>query len=373
MVYANVSTPVFHVKRLRLWLPLLLAAGACESPSDVLPGPGDWVPAASGFGVRLTAAPGPDVVRSILPDGRILFRARDLPPFGAGWVLASIRLDSGPAREEAALYRRAFLADMGSLTAADGRRVLALWTASVPGIDACPTPAPAAPGVVWVELVELGLTDGTPIAALPTRAVRTGAVTGAGTGNLRVRVSPALREADATGGNPFGPALAQGGSIVYSDGDSLWLARIDGSDDPLFLGIGAYPATSPDRRLVAFARPVGLDSTIANYVVPVGIGVCLQEHVEVTNTGWQVVVLDLDSRTETVLGAGLEPVHDPLAARVLARDGGLVWYDLSGAARSDLAGSAGSFAPAISPDGSILAFSRSDNGNTDVFAIRISR
>jgi hypothetical protein len=309
----------------------------------------------------------------VLPDGRILFRTRDLPPFDDGWLLASIDPEGGPAREEVAVYRRAYLDDMGSLATSGDRRLLTLWSASVQGIDGCPPPAPAPPGVVSFALVELGSVDGTPIAALPTRSVSTGAVVGSGTSDLRVRVSPALRESDATGGNPFGPAFARDGAVVYSDGDSLWLTRLDRAAPPVFIGLGAYPATSPDQRLLAFARPISADSTVEVFVVPLGLGVCVQEHVEVRPGGWQVVVLDLESGSETVLGPGLEPVFDPLAARVLARDGALVWYDLGTGGRSELSGSDGSFAPAIAPDGSLLAFSRSDNGNTDVFAVRITR
>jgi hypothetical protein len=227
--------------------------------------------------------------------------------------------------------------------------------------------------VVSIALAELGSVDGTPVAGLPTRELSTGAAVGSGTGNVRVRVSPALREMDANGGNPFGPALARDGAVVYSDGDSLWLAGLDSGEEPEFLGLGAYPATSQDLRLLAFARPVSVDSTAVQYVVPVGIGVCIQEHVEVTAAGWQIVVRDLDTGDETVLGAGLEPVFDPMAARVLARDGALIWYDLSTGDRSALPGSDGSFAPAIARDGSILAFSRSDNGNTDVFVVPLIR
>jgi hypothetical protein len=312
-------------------------------------------------------------VRGALPDGRILFRTRDLVPFDRGWLLASIHPDGGPAQEEVAVYRQAYLADVGSLTAAGDRRVLALWVPSVPGIDGCPPPAPPPPAVVSIALAELGSVDGTPVAGLPTRELSTGAAVGSGTGNVRVRVSPALREMDANGGNPFGPALARDGAVVYSDGDSLWLAGLDSGEEPEFLGLGAYPATSQDLRLLAFARPVSVDSTAVQYVVPVGIGVCIQEHVEVTAAGWQIVVRDLDTGDETVLGAGLEPVFDPMAARVLARDGALIWYDLSTGDRSALPGSDGSFAPAIARDGSILAFSRSDNGNTDVFVVPLIR
>ena len=362
------------MKHLRYWLvPLWLVASACESPSDVLPGPGDWVPGSSRFGVRLTVASERDVVRGALPDGRIVFQTRNLAPFGSDWIVASIHPDTGPAREEAAVYRQAFSADVGSLVSTDDRRVLATWTRSLQGLDGCPAPAPAPPEVLGITLYELGPADGTPVASLPNRSAGTGAVTGSGTTNQRVRVTPALREMDASGGNPFGPALARQGSIIYSDGDSLWLTSLGAGTDPEFLGLGAYPAVSPDQKLLALARPVSVDSVVDTIVVPVGIAVCVQEHVEVTSAGWEVVVLDLDSGSETVLGPGLEPVFDPLAARLLARDGGLVWYELGSGARTEVPGSAGSFAPAITAGGSIMAFSRSDDGNTDVFAAPISR
>jgi hypothetical protein len=323
--------------------------------------------------VRLTVASGRDVVRGVLPNGRIVFQTRNLAPFGSDWIVASIHPDTGPAREEAAVYRQAFAGDVGSLVSADGRRVLGVWTRSYQGLDGCPSPAPPPPDVLGITFYELGPVDGTPVASLPSRSAGTGAVTGSGTTSQRVRVSPALREMDASGGNPFGPALARQGSIVYSDGDSLWLTTLNAGTDPEFLGLGAYPAVSPDHRLVALARPVSVDSVVDTIVVPVGITVCVQEHVDVTAAEWLVVVLDLDSGIETVLGPGIEPVFDPLAGRVLARDGGLVWYELGSGARTEVPGSTGSFAPAITAGGLIMAFSRSDDGNTDVFAAPISR
>jgi hypothetical protein len=200
-----------------------------------------------------------------------------------------------------AVYRSAVLTELGSLVVSEDRRVLTAWVGSDPWIDGCPKPAPPPPSVLEISLYELGAVDGTPMASLPTRSASTGAVIGSGTDFKRVRVSPALRELDASGDNPFGPALARRGSVVDSDGDSLRMVSLGTSTDPELLGLGAYPAVSPDQRLLAFAMPVSVDSVVETYVVPMGRGLCTQEHVEVTNDGWEIGVLDLDSGIEVVL------------------------------------------------------------------------
>jgi len=387
--YAGIST-VFHVKHLR-WLPgaLFWALGtfACGSPSDVLFDEPPFTPVEVEPGVfRVTFGSGPAVARGFLPDGRLLFRAYDLPPLDRDWLLVSVPPGPGRIREEAAVYRNALLDDLGHLVATDERRLLVVWRAPVPGQHGCPDssmtavgfpgPAPRTPTPIDISILALSETDGTPLAAIPTRFVATGLVEGAGTLQQRVRVHPVAREVDRTGGNAFGPVLLPGGSeMIYSDGERLWrVAPADTLAAPQLLGLGAYPALSPDGQILVYARPVGLDSVVRTFSVPIGIDFCTEEHVEVSAAGWEVVSRDLGSGVEEVIANGLDPAFDPLGGRVVVRADQLQWVDLGTGTVSPIPGTTGAFGPSVSPDGEVLVFSKLDGPtNSDVYFIRIAR
>jgi hypothetical protein len=201
-------------------------------------------------------------------------------------------------------------------------------------------------------------------------------VQGEGTLAQRVRVHPAARDVDRTGGNAFGPVPLPGGTeMIYSDGEQLWrVAPADTLAAPQLLGLGAYPALSPDGQTLVYARPVGLDSVVQTYSIPVGIVICNEEHVEVTATGWEVVSRDLASGVEQVVADGLDPAFDPLGGRVVVRSDQLQWVDLATGAVSPIPGTVGAFGPSVSPDGQLLVFSRLDGPtNSDVYFVRIAR
>jgi hypothetical protein len=186
-----------------------------------------------------------------------------------------------------------------------------------------------------------------------------------------------MRDVDRTGANAFGPVLLPGtGTLVYSDGESLWRASaVDTASAPEFLGLGAYPALSPDARTLAYARPSGLDSTTRTFHIPVGLVMCVEDFVEITAASWELVVRDLASGTEQVLANGIDPAFDPKSDRLVVRGGSLRWLDLAtGESSAAIPGTAGAFSPVLSSDGGTLAFSRLNSPtNSDAYFVRITR
>lgn len=354
----------------RAWslLAILAFQFGCESPDDTVFDPSPSEPIATSAGNRLTHGAGPDVVRGVTSDGRVVFHTRDLLPFDSGPLVATIAVDGGPAREEAATYRRGLRQTAGTIAYAPGRRVLAAWTTPVPGAHGCPPPAPDPPPVVYVTLYELSETDGAPIPSLPQEPVPVNAVAGAATNSQRIRITPAQRELRDLGANPFGPVPLPDGSLAFSDGERVWRGRAGDATPATLIGDGAYPALRPDGVTLAYARGVGVDSTSQTYAIPVGLGFCVQEQVEITSTGWQIVLHDLGTGQETPLGDGLEPAFDPLAPRLAIRLGGeLRWLGLDGTDLGPIPGTAGAFSPAIAGDGSVIAYSVAGSDGTDAY------
>jgi hypothetical protein len=377
-----------------LSLAIVLSAGglglACKSVSDVLFEPPAFTPLPDQQGrFRVTFGSGADVVRGFMADGRLLFRAFDLVPFGDGWILASVPPDGGQVREEAGVYRPVFVDQMGALVSDGTRRALALWKPPIPGFHGCPDssittlgtpgPAPRPPSPLALTIYSLPLQDGVPISSLISRDVPIDVITITHGSSLfeRVRVTPVLRDVARTGNNAFGPVLLPGTEdMVYSDGERLWRASIvDTTVPPLLLGDGAYPALSPDGRSLAYARPLGLDSTEQIFTIPVGLVGCVQTQVEITASAWEVQVRDIESWEEQAVTDGMEAAFDPLRARLVVRAAGeLQWFDLATLSSVAIPGTRGAFAPAISPDGSLLAFSLfSDSTNIDVYLVKIDQ
>jgi len=386
---ASAAEPGFQAgNNWRVFLAVAVVVAACEAPSDVIVEPASYSPVKESNGrFRVTYGAEPAEPRGFTVDGRLVIRTRDLQPFGPEWVLLSVPVDSGYVREEAAIYRQALIDEMAALGVLGSRRVLAAWTSPLqsPGggyEDGCPGPAPPVPSPKAFTLYDLPPDDGVALRGLPTRSVDARVVTpGTVAGpfntftNVRVRVTPAMQEVRARGGNPFGPVLVPGGSdVVYSDGEGIWRASMaDASQPAQLVAAGAYPALSSDGNLLAYARPLGVDSASQLFIVPVGLGTCIQEHVEITATGWEVVVRDLSSGDERVLGDGIEPQFDPLSARLVVRVTDLVWIDLAAGSRASIDLTVGAFAPTISPDGNVLAFALADGVNASVFFLPIAR
>jgi hypothetical protein len=352
-------------------LGLVLLTG-CGEPNDTVFVRPAAAPEEIGPGLfRVTWNPAPDVVRGFTPDGaRILYQSRDLPGLGAGWYVLSVGVADGAVREEASVYRRALGDPLGQLVITSTHRLLVTWRAVADGVANCPT-CPPPPTAVDVAIRRLPLQDGGPLSGLPSRVFVLTNHTAAACSH-RVRLDPVEQLVEARRVNPYGPAeLADESVGFYSDGDAVW--RYDPADPaapPDSLGLGAFPALSPDGALLAATVPTGMDSTSA--FCSVGLCPCVQETVTFTSTGWETLLYDLAAGTVRSLGPGSEPAFDPLAPRVaLRRADALYWIELATGTATKIPGTEGGFAPAVAPDGSRLAFSAQTYGNSDVFFVRL--
>jgi hypothetical protein len=361
-------------------LPLL---AACAEPDDVLFIPPPVPPAEIAPGLfRVTWNPAPDVVRGFTPDGaRIVYQGRDLPGTDPGWSLLTVGVTDGVVREEARIYRLALTDTVAHVVLGASDRLLVTWRAVVDGQVNCTT-CPPPPAAIDFAVRRLPLTDGAPVSALPTRNVplpnylvaattcADGSIDAAGMHRIRVR--PADLEIQLRRVNPFGPVeLADRSAGFYSDGEVLW--RYDPADPaapPDSVGPGAFPALSPDGLRLAAAVPLGLDS--ASGQCASGLCPCRQETVTITTTGWAVLLYDLAGGSVAPLASGLEPTFDPLAPRLaVRRPDGLYWVDLASGDAAPIPNSDGGYAPAVAPDGSILAFTAGRFDNPDIFFVRI--
>lgn len=360
---------VFHVKH---WAALFVGAVAlcCDPVEDLIYPPSDVTPVPEGR-FRVTFNTGPDVVRGFTPDGRIVYRTRGLPGLEDRWGIVSIDPAGGAATLEAAVYQLA-LEGSGQLQFDPGGRVLVLWKEPLPAVHGCPSPAPAPSPVVEIALLRLKRTDGLPLAQIPIRSLTLPTLSGAGTGNQIVRVTPADMELRSDGVDPFGPTVAQDGSgaAYVSDGETVF--RVNLRDAALGLETvtsGAFPSVSRNGRLLAIAVPVALDSTVTVDTVSSGLFVCVQETRTIRAGSWEVRVVDLRNGSLRVLGAGLEPEFAPDGTRVLVRrETGLEWIGLEADQPARIAATDGAFAPALSPDGRTIAFSLMRD-SADVFFV----
>ncbi|MDH3497211.1 MAG: hypothetical protein OER21_10630 [Gemmatimonadota bacterium] len=372
---------MFHVKHrlvVAAWLVGGCLAGTvlagCDPPPDAIFTAPTVEPIEAGGRFRITFNSGPDVVRGFDPGGRLLYRSRGLVPFGEEWALLSVPPDGGTVREEVAVYRAAVTSPVANLRFDPTGRTLVLWREPVADVHGCGDPAPSPPSVVGLTLYHLPPRDGAPLSSVPARALELPNVSGAATPTQRVRRTPAEFEATLRGADPFGPAVVPDGSAaIVSDGDSLWrIALGDPASPPEFVAVGAFPAVSPDGRTLAFAEPVGLDSTTTTTVVPRPFVSCVQTTVTISAAAWQVVLYDLASGGQAVLAPGLEPHFDITGARVLVRRDALYWVSRADGSEEALAGTSGAVAPALSPDGTRVAFSLGPVATADVYFVRLN-
>jgi hypothetical protein len=372
----------------RSWSALFVGIAsviACAEPDDTLftRPPVPPVEIAPGL-FRATWSTGPDVVRGFTPGAdRIVYQSRDLPGFQRGWAVFSVSLTDGGVREEAGIYRLALPDSTAHVVIGSSGRLLVTWHTVGPGgvtcdNQDCRVPPPA----IDVAVRRLPLTDGVPVSALPLREFalpnhRTEARTcGTGsvdpTGHHTLRLRPADREVELRRVNPFGPVeLADGTAGFFSDGETIW--RYDPANSavpPDSIGPGAFPALSADGLRLAVAVPLGLDSTTSQCFA--GLCPCVQDTWTITTNGWDVLLYDMAGGSPVTLAAGLEPVFDPLEARVVVRrSGALHWVTLATGESTPIVGTDGGYAPAISPDGVILAFTAERFDSPDVFFLRI--
>lgn len=363
----------------------VLAAGlsitGCDTPDDEIFTPPVVEPVEVDGRLRVTFNPGPDLVRGFTPDGaRVLYRSQGLTGFGPEWRILSIPVTGGEVREEAGIYRAALFDSVAQLRFDPGERTLVTWKFGPPGIGHCGSPAPVGPTAMLLVLYRLDEVDGRPLSALPTRVIPTPSVIKSVIVfppilNLRITILPAELEIRTFGVDPYGPAVDRAGVGYLSDGATIW--RIDLADPttpPDSIAQGVFPSLSAQGDQLAFSVPTGLSTVTDTTVVPFGLGVCVQETITIRVTGWDVVLYDVAAGTSAVLGEGVEPQFDPVGGRVVVRrTDGLYWIDLGTGSASFIAGSEGAYSAAVSPDGSLLAFSaRGAEGGHDVFLLPLN-
>lgn len=239
-------------------------------------------------------------------------------------------------------------------------------------------PAPAPPWAGW-RFRLLPATDGGAISNLTTSAREFPVFVGTGhdsTGALyttkRIRIVPAIAEADSLGSNPWGPALSGDGHAYLSDGEAVWRYDLaDATGAPDSVTVGAYPVLAPDGGTLYFARPTITDSTETVTVVPWTLFVaCTQTMVRYLVDGWTLYSRDLASGAEQALGDGAEPSLAPGGRLLVRRPDGIYLTDLSGGEQLLMADATAS-TPIESPDGRLLVFTSRRSGNADIFVLHL--
>ena len=327
---------------------------------------------------RVTFNEGPDIVRTFSPDGsRLLYRSSGLVGFGTEWRILSIPIKGRTVTEEAALYRQVLLAPVGNIEFNDEYRILVLWRPPVPpDVGGCGNICPLRLPTWELTMLRLEPSDGAPLSALPTRSAILPVLNSNPDTNVThdVSIIPAQQEIVDFLADPFGPTMLPGSSIgIYSDGETLW--RFDAADPsapPELVGPGAFPSLSPDGKRLAAAVPTGTpDTAITVCTVPALIS-CVEWIRDIRTPGWLTIVYDVETGSSDTIASGLEPIFDLTGERLLVRRTmGFFWVDLDTGGEEFVPLTEGGFAPALSSDGTLLAFSSKMSGNIDVYLVRL--
>ena len=368
--------------RLRCLSPLtatLVLYTNCSTPDSTIfvPPPVGPVEIAPGL-FRVTFNEGPDIVRTFSPDGsRLLYRSSGLAGFGTEWRILSIPIKGGTVTEEAALYRQVLLAPVGNIEFNDEYRILVLWRPPVPpDVGGCGNICPPRLPTWELTMLRLEPSDGAPLSALPTRSAILPVLNSNPDTIVThdVSIIPAQQEIVDFLADPFGPTMLPGGSIgIYSDGETLW--RFDAADPsapPDLVGPGAFPSLSPDGKRLAAAVPTGTPDTAITVCTVPGLISCVEWIRDIRTPGWLTIVYDLATGSSDTVTRGIEPIFDAGGQRLLVRrTTGLFWIHLVTGSEESVPLTEGAFAPALSPDGTLLAFSSKRSGNTDVYLVRL--
>jgi hypothetical protein len=368
---------LFHVKL------AVLAVVACADPSDVLYEPEVSAPIEVSPGLfRLTTNPGPDYVRGVMADGRVLYLTSGLQGGPSDPGIVSVDPAGGTVRSEAGAYGTVLPGlIINDYHATDTRRTL-LTVIPPRGRDhycgdiGFPAPTPAF--VAW-RLFVLPGTDGAAFSSL-NRFERTLPLiqnagfdaSGRPNGPKRIRFVPALHDADSSGTRALGPAISASGQHAYlSDADSIW--RLDLTDttvSPVAITEGSYPVLTAGGEALFVARASLADSVSTPTVVVYGLIACSQTIVTYTVGEWTTVRVDLASGTEDTIGIGTDAALLGDTALVVRRPDGLHALRLSDGVSTLLMDDPTATSPAVAPDGSFIAFTSRRFGNPDVMLLR---
>lgn len=161
--------------------------------------------------------------------------------------------------------------------------------------------------------------------------------------------------------------LSDGLRLLVWDVDTDQVSPIPGTSD------GVDPAWSPDGEWIAFTwldRGEPIQATCDHYT-PFGPA-CRQLRTVYPVEGRWIALVRPDGSESTVVVEGEEPAWTPDSNRLVFRQGGrLVVASVNGGAVVELSGSEGGREPAVSPDGSLVAFAKRGGLSYDVWVTRL--
>jgi len=342
----------------------------------------DRGPAATGT-LRLTFAAGDEHGPAWSPDGtRVLYASPGFEPFPltdglllsvpvGGGAAASVLPDAQLGTLNPGVLAAPSMSHDGEVAYLRIARVLALEACSSEFAVVCDGAfATLAPMLLELRLVARRPGGGTDPATDPSVTLRPEGFTSAGTATLmtrRLRGLPYQRAYREDGIHTLRPSWHPSDRrLVFSDGLGLftWSPGADPSPIP-GTEHGYSPAWSPAGDWIAFTQEPPTDSTSVACTQSGGFGVfCEIELIVYETAGPMIALVRPDGSEIRVLGPGTEPAFGPGGTRVYFVAGdGIRSIDVNGQGSTLVPATAGGREPAVSPDGSTLAFTRrSDDG-----------
>ena len=188
---------------------------------------------------------------------------------------------------------------------------------------------------------------------------------------FHVTIDPVERVFSEEGRMPFRASWSPDGrQLVVSSGLMLltWtpatrgLVVIAGSDE------GVYPAWSPDGQWIAYTalNRGALRQWTCQYYFAERVPACFAFWREWTGRGGVTVIMRPDGSGRIELGEGMAPAWSPDARSLYVERDGRIWRIGLDGTSEPVAGTAGAREPAVSPDGSRLAFVRRAAASTDL-------
>jgi hypothetical protein len=178
----------------------------------------------------------------------------------------------------------------------------------------------------------------------------------------------------------FRPSWSPDGqTVVFSDGLDLYRWQVGTPAATLIPNTrdAVWPAWSPDGQSIAFTRlsRIFAANLTCNCFTPKGDITAVYQTTLYHDPGnlGRLVVMNADGSNQREIGDGMAPAWMPNSRDIVAaRRDGIFLIDVATAAASLIPSTAGGAEPAVSPDGSTLAFARVSAGGTyDIWKIRL--